>query len=105
MLEWNALRVGDQVLVHDDLDPAMALSPGVVATIRTRTASNDLAIRVSDSGGKSAVVSPRRLAVHLQQLDPDELCWRCAISNAAQSTSRKRSERSAPTVGIEPAVT
>jgi len=39
--------------------------------------SNDVSIRISPARGKAVVVRPRRLAVHLEELDPDRRCWRC----------------------------
>ncbi len=76
-LQWNALRVGDHVLVHDEDDAEMALLPGRVTMIQTAPGSNDVAIRVSPARGPSKIVHPRRLAVHLDEFDPDSHCWRC----------------------------
>jgi hypothetical protein len=78
-LAWNSLQVGHRVLVHDDDDPAMPLVPGRVTTVQTAPGSNDVAIRISPSGGPTRIVHPRRLMVHL---DADteagaERCWRC----------------------------
>ena len=84
LLQWNALRPGHHVLVHDDDDAEMALLPGVVATIQTTRSSNDVGIRMSLPAGRHGVRRPRRLAVHLPQLDPTEGCWRCAIANATR---------------------
>jgi hypothetical protein len=77
-LQWNALRIGHQVLVHDESDPEMPLVPGRVAMIQTTNGSNDVAIRISPDDGTTSIVRPRRLAVHLRRLDPAEHCWRCA---------------------------
>jgi fermentation-respiration switch protein FrsA (DUF1100 family) len=76
-LEWNALRVGDKVLVHDPTDPAIQLRPGVVAMVQTVKGSNDIGVSVARESDRSGVLRPRRLAVHLDPLDPAEECWRC----------------------------
>jgi hypothetical protein len=76
-LEWNALRVGDKVLVHDPGDPAMQLLPGVVAIVQTMHRSNDIGIRVASRSDRSSVLRPKRLAVHLDPRDTTEECWRC----------------------------
>ena len=78
-LEWNALHVGDEVLVHDPRDAGLALLPGTVAMIDTATGSNDIGIRVE---GPRRVLRPARLAVHLAPLDGTERCWRCAAGAA-----------------------
>ena len=50
-LEWNALRAGDEVVVHDPGDPGMRLLPGVVTMVQTAKDSNDIGIRVASPGG------------------------------------------------------
>lgn len=79
--QWNALRVGDRVIVHDATDADLSPVGGVVAMVDTRTGadygSNDLGIRISPVGVASNVVRPARLAVHLDPIDPAESCWRC----------------------------
>ena len=76
-LEWNALRVGDRVLVHDETDARAPLLPGRVTQVDEASGSNEVAIRVSASRGKTEIVSPPRLSVHLDDLDPAARCWRC----------------------------
>lgn len=75
--EWNALQVGDHVMVHEDSDLPLAAIPGRVVEVEDAEGSNDIAIRISPVRGKPMVVRPRRLAVHLEDLDPDRRCWRC----------------------------
>jgi hypothetical protein len=82
-LQWNGLRDGHRVLVHDETDRDLPLIPGRVAMVQTEAGSNDVAIRLSPGTGASRVVRPGRLAVHLDVLDPDEDCWRCAIGAVA----------------------
>jgi hypothetical protein len=75
LFQWNALRVGDHVLVHDDLDPDLELRDGVVTLVDTRRGgANDVGIRIGATG---AVQRPRRHAVHLTPLDERYSCWRC----------------------------
>lgn len=75
--EWNALEVGDHVMVHEHTDQDLPAVPGRVVEVEIAEGSNDLAIRIKPARGKAVVVYPRRLAVHLEELDPDRRCWRC----------------------------
>jgi hypothetical protein len=86
--EWNALRVGDHVLVHDDSDEEQPIVPGRVITVEPAPGTNDVGIRISPARGRSKVAHPRRFAVHPEELDPDRHCWRCdthARSAAAEA--------------------
>ena len=75
VFEWNALRVGDRVVVHDNLDPGLVSSPGIVEDVQTRYQdANEVTIRLG--GPPSRLVRPRRHAVHLMPLDRRP-CWRC----------------------------
>jgi hypothetical protein len=76
-LEWNALRVGDRVLVHDAGDPAMQLLPGVVAMVQRLQGRNDIGVRVAPRSGRLSVLRPSRLAVHSDPRDTTQDCWRC----------------------------
>ena len=74
--QWNALRVGDRVAVHDDLEAGLDLREGVVHIVETRShAVNDVAIRLDN--GHTAIQHPRRHAVHLLPLNGRPPCWRC----------------------------
>jgi hypothetical protein len=74
--QWNALRVGDRVTVHDDLADGFELREGVVHIVESRAhAVNDVAIRLDN--GDIAIQHPRRHAVHLLPLDGRPPCWRC----------------------------
>lgn len=76
MFQWNALRVGERVMVHDDLDPSFGLRPGIVELVQTRRAgANEIAVR--PEARASVIVLPRRHAVHLIPIDPAVPCWRC----------------------------
>jgi hypothetical protein len=88
--QWNALRIGDRVAVHDDLDAGCQLSEGVVRIVGTRShAVNDVAIRLDNL--ETAVQRPRRHAVHLRPLNDRPPCWRCEAS-AAQSAAGGQAE-------------
>jgi len=95
-LEWNALRVGDKVLVHDPGDPAMQLLPGVVAMVQTMQSSNDIGVRVAPRSDRRSVLRPRRLAVHLDPRDTTEGCWRCDAIGAVAGRGRDPAITSAP---------
>jgi hypothetical protein len=86
--EWNALRVGDHVEMHDSGATELGLVPGVVVVVNSVKGSNNVGIHVTASSRGEAVLWPTRLAVHLLPHDPAELCWRC------QAIAAPRSERS-----------
>ena len=81
---WNALRVHDQVVVHDDGAADFALSPGVVVNVASRhdatTDSNRVTFRVNGRDGVERIARPKRLAVHLAGGDDHGGCWRCAAT-------------------------
>lgn len=83
--QWNALRCGDPVFVHDTADADYALLHGEVAIVDTVVGStNDLAVRVQ-TPASHAIIRPARLTVHLDPLDPNEACWRCDIAAPPRS--------------------
>ena len=83
--EWNALRTGDRVLVHDPSSAQMALTPGAVALIDAHKGVNGLGIRVKAQGGEYVVWWPSHLAVHRDPRNPSESCWRCQTSPGPRS--------------------
>jgi hypothetical protein len=79
-VEWDGLRIGDRVLVHDDLSTLddFPLHPGVVATVNRTTRSHAVGIRVATASGAATVIlRPLRMQVHRDPHDPSDLCWRC----------------------------
>ena len=76
-LEWNALRVGDRVLVHDTMNVIGDLAPGAVVMVSLQDGSNGVGIRITSAGGDPSIVWPSRLTVHHDPHDPLEPCWRC----------------------------
>lgn len=83
--EWNALRVGDHVLVHEETGGPLPIVPGRVVEVHAARGTNDIAIRIKPVGSRPTVVHPRRLAVHLEELDPDRHCWRCDTYASAEA--------------------
>ncbi len=77
--QWNALHIGQHVLVHDEDDPASPLVPGRVTAVEAANGSNNVTIRISPPGRRGRVIQPRRLAVHLDSGESTERCWRCEI--------------------------
>lgn len=76
---WNALRVDDDVCVHDDSDPGFAITDGTVAFVDTGSATNAVTIRLTDHDATAGLVRPKRLAVHLKDRDSRADCWRCSL--------------------------
>ena len=75
--EWNALRVGDRVLVHGTTKGLGDLVPGDVVMVSLQTGSNGVGIHIVSTGGEPSIVWPSRLAVHRDPHDPRKPCWRC----------------------------
>lgn len=74
---WNALRVGDAVMVHDDTDRDFTMSPGMVTAVYTRQPTHSVSIRLLDTDQTDPPAHPKRLAVHLASGDSLGECWRC----------------------------
>jgi hypothetical protein len=89
-LEWNALRVGDKVFVHDDSDAELRLVPGVVAIVESAKGSSDIGIRVTPGREAPRVIRPPRLAVHVDPVDPTQPCWRCDAIVAGMGDGKQR---------------
>ena len=75
--EWNALRTGDDVLVHDPRSAEMTLTDGIVTGIDAHKGTNGVGIRVGGNSSATAVLWPSHLAVHGDPRDSTEPCWRC----------------------------
>jgi hypothetical protein len=97
--QWNALRRGDHVLVHDVDDPKLALRAGVVDLIDTRRSGRDVAIRYTTGTRAPRPVRPGRFAVHFDPIDDDgDDCWRCN-ENRPSTSGTGRDRGSSLTVG------
>lgn len=90
--QWNALRTGDLVSLHDPASAAMTLIPGTVVAIDShldRGGVNGIGIRVGADDGASRVVRPSYLTVHLGVDETPEPCWRCEEIAAALPAPRR----------------
>jgi hypothetical protein len=98
-MDWNALRGGDDVLVHDPRSPEMALTAGVVAVFDRLKRTNGVGIRLAAKDGHDLVLWPSRLVVHPNPRDPTEPCWRCQelAERAQQAADTPPREASRPT--------
>ena len=88
--QWDALRRGDTVFVHDASDADLGLRAGVVTLVDVRPSGHDVGIRLTTGTPTGSVVRPGRFAVHLAAVD-DHDCWRC---------SDNRPQR--PDIGVAP---
>jgi len=94
VFQWNSMRVGERVMVHDDLDAGFGLAPGIVKYVETRDHTpNDVTIRVD--GETSQLVRPRRHAVHMLPLDRRFSCWRCDVVAKASNGANASNEANA----------
>jgi hypothetical protein len=76
--QWNALRRGDHVLVHDAGDADLGLTAGVVTLVDVHPTGHDVSVRLMAGTASTRVVQPGRFAVHLDPVDDDDDCWRCS---------------------------
>jgi hypothetical protein len=92
LFQWNALRVGDHVTVHDDHNLSGPMHAGSVRIVQTApgTSGNDVAIRLDEG----RLVRPRRGAVHTTSTGSRD-CWRCHMS-AAHLAAHDRSRLGVP---------
>jgi len=74
-LEWNALRAGDRVFMHDATKATGAVIRGVVATVNTHKVYNGVGIRGVGVGARRGIVWPSPFVVH--NVASDKRCWRC----------------------------
>jgi len=80
--QWNALRRGDQVLVHDGASTDLRLRPAIVALVDTAGPRVDVGMRYSDGPDAGRVVRPGRFATHRDPLTDAADCWRCIEAQA-----------------------
>jgi hypothetical protein len=81
--QWDSLRRGDHVLVHDVRRADLGLRPGVVELVDTGGGRHDVGVRYSDGVDAGRVVRPGRFATHPDPRVDDGDCWRCAEVQAA----------------------
>ena len=75
--QWDALRRGDTVFVHDASDADLGLRAGVVTLVDVRPSGHDVGIRLTAGTPTGSVVRPGRFAVHIAAV-ADHECWRCS---------------------------
>ena len=81
--EWDALRIGDRVAVHDIAGHQSSLLAGTVAMVerkRPGRRANGVGIRV-DSGEGPRIIWPSHFAAHLGPPVAAADCWRCALGH------------------------
>ena len=81
--QWDALRRGDHILVHDVRSAELGLRPAVVALVDSSGPRRDVAVRYTDGADVGRVVRPGRFATHPDPFTDDAECWRCAAAVAA----------------------
>jgi hypothetical protein len=80
--QWDSLRRGDHVLVHDVRTADLGLRPAVVELVDTGGSHHDVAVRYSDGPDAGRIVRPGRFATHPDPLSDAVDCWRCAEAQA-----------------------
>jgi hypothetical protein len=75
--QWNALRRGDRVLVHDAREVDLGVRAGIVALVDVRISGHDVGISLTTDTATARVVWPGRFAVHLDPIADADDCWRC----------------------------
>jgi hypothetical protein len=75
--EWNALKTGNKVLVHEERAQHLsALTKGVVLSVTPAPRANNVGIRVT-TDGEDVVLWPPHMTVHPDPINLSETCWRC----------------------------
>jgi hypothetical protein len=81
--QWDSLRRGDHVLVHDARCADLGLRPAVVTLIDAAGSRRDIAVRYSDGPDAGRVIRPGRFAIHTDPVSDVSDCWRCAEALAS----------------------
>ena len=66
--DWNALRIGDRVLVHDAESPQLTLLPGIVAVIDARKGAKRAGVRFTGSDDDRGIRCPSYTTMLVQML-------------------------------------
>jgi hypothetical protein len=74
--QWDSLRRGDHILVHDVHAPDLGLRPAVVELVDSSGPRRDIAARYTNGPDVGTVVRPGQFATHPVPLDRDADCWR-----------------------------
>ncbi len=83
--QWDSLRRGDRVLIHDADALDLGVRPGVVALVDATGRRRDVAVRYTDGADAGHVVRPGRFATHYDPLTDVAGCWRCEEAQTAAS--------------------
>ena len=75
--QWDSLRRGDRILVHDAGAADLGLRPAVVVLVDSSGPRRDIAARYSDGPDAGRVVRPGRFASHADPINDAAACWRC----------------------------
>jgi hypothetical protein len=77
--QWDSLRRGDHILVHDVGSADLGLRPAIVELLDSTGPRRDIAVRYTDGPDAGRVVRPGRFASHPAPLTDADLaaCWRC----------------------------
>ena len=81
--QWDSLRRGDRILVHDRARSDLGLRPAEVVLVDTTGGRHDIGARLTDGDDAGRVVRPGRFAVHHDPVDSPADCWRCAEQSMA----------------------
>ena len=83
--QWDSLRRGDHILVHDVDSAELRLRPAVVQLVDSTGPRRDVAVRYTDGPDAGRLVRPGRFASHHDPLADPEVaaCWRCVEAVAA----------------------
>jgi hypothetical protein len=75
--DWNALRIGDRVLVHDADSPRLTLLPGVVTVIDARKGAKRAGVRFTGPDDQRGIRWPSHTTMHRDPRGATDHCWRC----------------------------
>jgi hypothetical protein len=75
--QWDSLRRGDHILVHDSAQQDLDLRPAVVVLVDASRRGHRLAVRYTDGPDRGHVVRPGRFATHFDPISDETACWRC----------------------------
>jgi hypothetical protein len=81
--QWDSLRRGDHILVHDVRAVDLGLRPAIVELVDSSGPRRDIAARYTDGTDAGRLVRPGRFAIHPDPLTGAPDCWRCVEAAAA----------------------
>jgi hypothetical protein len=93
-LDWQYIRVGTPVLVHEPADPLAPLRSGVVVIAQREAHRTRVGIRLTSTDESSAPIWPSANDVHLDPHGADDPCWRCDEAAAAHAATPVDASRS-----------